>query len=121
MGKTVFGFILGILIVPAIGAAVVFTGHFPFEATSKPPGWERQIANMALDPALEKKTEGLANPISVNDESLLKGMKLYRDDCARCHGEPGRPSRWGGTTSIRRRPDWRIVASTIRWPRSLWW
>ncbi len=95
MGKTMFGFILGVLIVPALGAAVVLTGHFPFEATTRPPGWEKQIANMALDPALEKKMAGLTNPITANDENLLKGMKLYRDDCANCHGDSGKPSRWG--------------------------
>jgi len=95
MGRALIGFILGLLVLPAIGAAVVFSGRFPFEATNQPPRWERRLANLALDPAVERKAEGLVNPISATDEELLKGMRLYRDGCARCHGEPGKPSRWG--------------------------
>jgi len=86
MGKTSIGFVLGLLVVPAIGAAVVLSGHFPFQATDKPPRWERRIAGMALDPAIERKAEGLVSPI---------GMKLYRAGCAGCHGDVGKPSRWG--------------------------
>jgi mono/diheme cytochrome c family protein len=95
MTKTLIGFILGLLVVPAIGAAIVFSGRFPFQATAKPPRWERQIANLALDPAVEKQAEGLTNPIAATDDELLKGMKLYREDCSGCHGDRGRPSEWG--------------------------
>lgn len=95
MAKTLIGFVLGLLVVPAIGAAILFSGRFPFQATDKPPRWERRIANMALDPAVAKKAEGLANPIAATDDDLMRGMKLYRGDCAGCHGDPGKPSRWG--------------------------
>jgi mono/diheme cytochrome c family protein len=95
MTKTLIGFVLGLLLVPAIGAAVLFSGHFPFQAMATPPRWEDRIANMALDPAVERKAEGLANPIAATDADLMRGMKLYRDGCAGCHGDAGKPSRWG--------------------------
>jgi mono/diheme cytochrome c family protein len=95
MAKTLIGFVLGLLIVPAIGAAVLLSGHFPFQATEQPPRWERRIANMALDPAVARKAEGLAIPIAATDDDVKRGMELYRDDCAGCHGGPGTPSRWG--------------------------
>jgi thiosulfate dehydrogenase len=95
MAKTFIGFVLGLLVVPAIGAAVLLSGHFPFQATEKPPRWERRIANLALDPAVARKAEGLTNPIAATDDELMRGMKLYRDDCAGCHGGPGKLSRWG--------------------------
>jgi mono/diheme cytochrome c family protein len=95
MNKMLMGFILGLLVLPAVGAVVLFSGHFPFQATDKPPRWERWIANLALDPAVEKKAAGLVNPIAGTDEDLKRGMKIYRDDCAGCHGDPGRPSPWG--------------------------
>ena len=95
MAKTLIGFVLALLVVLAIGAAVLFSGRFPFQATDKPPRWERRIAGMALDPAVARKAEGLTDPISATDEDLLKGMRLYRDGCAGCHGSPGKPSRWG--------------------------
>jgi mono/diheme cytochrome c family protein len=95
MGKTLIGFLLGLLVLPAIGAAVALSGHFPFEAKVRPPRWERRIAGLALDPAVEKKAEGLTNPIAATDGDLMRGLRLYRDDCARCHGDLGKPSPWG--------------------------
>ena len=81
MGKTLIGFVLGVLIVPAIGAAVLLTGHFPFQATEKPPRWERRIANLALDPAVARKAERLASPIAATDDDVMRGMRLYGDAC----------------------------------------
>jgi len=95
MAKMLIGFVLGLLVVLAIGAAFLLSGHFPFQATEKPPRWERRIANLALDPAVAREAEGLANPIAATDDDLMRGMRLYRDDCAGCHGGPGKPSRWG--------------------------
>ncbi len=95
MGKMLIGFVVGLLVLPAIGALVAFSGHFPIQATSKPPGWERQIANLALDPAVERETKGLTNPIAGTGDDLMRGMKVYREDCAGCHGDPGKPSHWG--------------------------
>ena len=96
MGKALIGFVLGLLVLPAIAAAIAFSGHFPIQATAKPPMWERRLANMALDPAVEKASEGLTSPVpSPTDEDLLAGMKIYRDDCAGCHGDHGKPSSWG--------------------------
>ena len=95
MGKILIGCVVGLLVVPAIAAVVAFSGHFPIQATDKPPGWERRFANMALDPAVEREARGLVSPIAVTDEELMKGMKVYREDCAGCHGDRGKPSHWG--------------------------
>jgi len=95
MGRMFFGFIVGILVAPLIGAIVAFSGHFPVEATAKPPGWERRLAGMALDPAVDRRAEGLVDPTSATDDDLMKGMKIYREHCASCHGEPDKPSSWG--------------------------
>jgi thiosulfate dehydrogenase len=95
MGKMLSGFVLGLLVLPVIGAAVLLSGRFPFQATEKPPRWEHRIASLALDPAVARKAAGLANPIAPTDDEVMRGMKLYRDDCAGCHGSPGKPSLWG--------------------------
>jgi thiosulfate dehydrogenase len=95
MARALTGFIIGILVVPVIAAVVAFSGRFPIQATVKPPVWERRVANMALDPAVDRLARGLAMPIAGTDEDLLKGMKIYREDCSGCHGDRGKPSRWG--------------------------
>ncbi len=95
MARSLIGFVLGLLVVPVIAAAVLFTGHFPVQATARPPGWERRVANMALDPAIEKLAKGLEAPGVATDADLVRGMKIYREDCAGCHGDHGKPSAWG--------------------------
>jgi mono/diheme cytochrome c family protein len=95
MGKMLFGFVIGLLLIPAIAAVVAFSGNLPVAATAKPPMWERRMAGMALDPAVEKEAAGLASPIAGNDDDLMKGMKVYRENCAGCHGSPGKASAWG--------------------------
>lgn len=95
MGKGLVGFVLGLLIVPIIAACVVFSGHFPVRATAAPPTWERRIANMALDPSVAHEAQGLASPLTGTDDDLMKGLKVYRDDCAGCHGDHGKTSHWG--------------------------
>ena len=94
MARSLIGFVLGLLVVPAVAAVVLFTGHFPVQATARAPQWERRIANMALDPAIEKLAAGLKAP-AATDADLMRGMKIYREDCSGCHGDHGRPSAWG--------------------------
>ncbi|HTR96750.1 MAG TPA: cytochrome c [Candidatus Acidoferrales bacterium] len=95
MGRPFLGFLIGILVAPALAALVAFSGHFPFQATAAPPRWERRIANLALDPAIERAASGVSCPIAATDENLIQGMKLYRENCVLCHGDRGKPSAWG--------------------------
>jgi mono/diheme cytochrome c family protein len=37
----------------------------------------------------------LTNPLLPSDDTLLSGLKIYRDNCAGCHGAFNRPSHWG--------------------------
>jgi thiosulfate dehydrogenase len=94
MPRSLIGFVLGLLFMPAVAAVIALTGHFPIQATARPPGWEGRIASMALDPAIEKLAAGLEAPV-VTDEDLMRGMKIYREGCAGCHGDHGKPSAWG--------------------------
>ena len=91
MAKVLIGFVLALIIVPAIGATFLLSGNFPFPATAQPPRWERWIASRVLDAAVEKKAEGLSSPIQGSDDDLMTGMKVYRSHCAGCHGAPGKP------------------------------
>ena len=104
MAKVLIGVLLGLLILRLIGALVVFSGHFPFEATNQQPQWERKLANMALDPAVENKAKGLTDPMAPSDDNLVKGMKLYRENRASCHGEADKVSGWGRNDLYPRAP-----------------
>ncbi len=83
-----------ILPVAALGV-LALTGHLSFRATAKPSWIESAIAMRALDARLDHEARGMKNPVKTTDAVLLAGMKMYRNDCAGCHGSPGKPSEWG--------------------------
>jgi len=86
--------LLIILPVAALGV-LALTGHLSFSATAKPSSLEAAIASRALDARLDHEARGMKDPVKPTDKALLAGMKLYRDGCAGCHGNPGKPSPWG--------------------------
>lgn len=87
-------FILGIIVaVVAIAAGVYFyfaTGRAPVATSSKPMPFEAMLANKALHARIDKEMPRTV-PIATNDTNYAAGAKVYRDDCAVCHGLPGQP------------------------------
>lgn len=86
-----------------IGAAVVLAAIFlylavtlglvPANADGRPSALERWAANRSLQATLARQTRDLVNPLPVNDQTLLAGIKIYGANCATCHGDAsGRPT-----------------------------
>ena len=88
MRNLLLGFVLGILIIP-IGAAVAARlGLLATTSDATPPGWETAFAHMALDASVARNAPHLVNPIAPTEENLMAGVKLFKGDCAGCHGDP---------------------------------
>jgi mono/diheme cytochrome c family protein len=116
-------FLLGILVglLGAVLAALVAArlGFFSVHATEEPPAWEVKLAQVAVDASVARSAPRLRSPIETSDAELLAGLKLYRNNCAGCHGDAGRPSRWGTggfyprvpqfAQSPPRKPDWQLL------------
>jgi mono/diheme cytochrome c family protein len=89
-------FVIGLIFLPAVLLLLAVTGHLASDSLSAPPGWEKEIGERAVDASLERRAEGLRNPVAANDEAaLIAGMDVYRENCAGCHGGLSGPSRWG--------------------------
>lgn len=116
------GFLLGILVgLLGLVLAALLTarlGLFSVNATEEPPAWEVRLARVALDASVARSAARLRSPVGSSDAELLAGMKLYRNNCAGCHGDAGRPSPWGTggfyprvpqfAESPPRKPDWQL-------------
>ncbi len=93
------GFGIGVLVTllglgaGAYGAASL--GWIPANADAQPGGLERKFAHTALDAWMEKNSPSQENPVAVTDENLLAGLKLYRNNCAGCHGDKDVVSQFG--------------------------
>jgi mono/diheme cytochrome c family protein len=94
--KMLIAFILGLIAAPILFAVVGVAGWLPSNSTSEPPKWESSIGMRALDASLEKRSDGLHNPIAAKDSAAVAaGGKLYSDKCAGCHGSAKGPSAFG--------------------------
>lgn len=88
--------VAGAVTVPAILASLAVAGLLPSESVTDPPGWEASLGKRALAASLSRRAAGIDNPIAAHDEAaLLSGMKIFRNNCAGCHGDVDGPSAWG--------------------------
>lgn len=94
--KTLIAFVVGLIAAPLLFALAGIAGWLPSNATSNPPKWESSIGMRALDASLEKRSDGLTNPIQASDKAALAaGQTIYSDKCAGCHGDAKGPSKFG--------------------------
>ncbi len=90
MKKFLWGFVFGLIAV-VVGAALYFGLGLAPVATSAPPlPFERLLAGMALHSRIAKEMPSQA-PIPADEANLLAGAKIYREQCAVCHGLSGQP------------------------------
>jgi mono/diheme cytochrome c family protein len=127
MHRFLLGFVIGILTLPALALAMAWMGWLPALANAQPPGWEKTFAQMALNNYVARYAPHLSNPIPATDENLLAGLKVFRDACAGCHGDPNDASDYGASfyphvpqfaVNPPRLPDWQlfwIVKNGVRY------
>lgn len=86
----VLGIILGMVLM-LLGAYFYFsTGRAPVATNSPEMPFERKFAGMALRAYLDKMPH-VNPPVAADESNLLAGAKLYKGNCAVCHGLPGEP------------------------------
>lgn len=84
----VVGVVIGILLV--LGAVYFYfaTGRAPVATSAPNMPFERKMAKMALHAYLDK----LPHPspqVPADEKNLVEGAKVYKENCAVCHGLPG--------------------------------
>ena len=84
----IVGILLGILVV---GGSVYYyfaSGHAPVATSAAPMLMERHLARVGLHAYLDK----LPHPqpqVPADEANLVMGAKVYKEQCATCHGLPG--------------------------------
>jgi mono/diheme cytochrome c family protein len=118
--KFLCGVLTGIALVPLGFFCVSRAGIWPVAATSQPSLWENRLARGALRASVERAALAQPNPITASEENLLSGMKTFKNDCAGCHGDSSRPSRWGTTSFYPRVPQFVQEPSQLTAPQMFW-
>jgi thiosulfate dehydrogenase len=89
--KFVSGLIIGAALVPIAFYLYMRSGRAPVATSAPPMPMEEMLANSALHAKLREEAPKTA-PIPADETALLAGVRVYRDDCAVCHGLPHQPA-----------------------------
>lgn len=79
-------------VILAIGIALVGayflvqSGLIPANADAKPGRLETWMASTSLDATLRREAPKEKNPVALIEQNLLKGVHLFAQNCAVCHG-----------------------------------
>src|ERR1051325_340500 len=84
-----------ILLSALVGAISARLGWWPVSATAMPPQWESAFGQVTLQASLSRQARGLTNPMQPSNEVLNAGLKIFKMNCAGCHGSRGQRSKWG--------------------------
>ena len=87
MKGLVVGVVIGIVLMAGGLYYYFVSGMAPAAVADPPMMMEKKLANRSLDAHIEKANVP-APPIQANEENYVAGAKLYRDQCAGCHGLP---------------------------------
>lgn len=82
----VFGVILTLLVLLCGAFLLLQSGRIPANADADPRQLETWMAKTSLEATLDREAPQSANPLAKTDENLLRGAKLYMENCAVCHG-----------------------------------
>jgi mono/diheme cytochrome c family protein len=94
MGRIFLGIVLGVTLGLVALVAWIHLGKPPVAVADPPFPMERWLARSALHARIAKEMPAKA-PIAADEQNLVAGARIYRNQCASCHGFHGKPSAYG--------------------------
>lgn len=86
--RFIFGFVVGLIVAPALGLLILTTCGLPVSTKSAALPFEEYIAKKSIGHAI-KNESGKTSPLPADEANFLAGAKLYKTNCAVCHSLPG--------------------------------
>ncbi len=93
LGKLFLGLALGVVFTLAAIVAYFYLGHPPVTVADKPAVWEHLTSTVPLHRRASAETR--QPPFPAGEDSFEAAAKIYRTQCAQCHGTPGHESALG--------------------------
>ncbi len=94
MRNFLLGFLLCLVTIPLCVFLYLRVGHPPVAVGDAPFMVEKQIVGIPLRARIDAEMPSKA-PIEANETNLASGARVYREQCAVCHGIYGQPSSAG--------------------------
>jgi len=94
-------FLLGVLttlVVIFLGGLLYLRFGFAEVRGDLPPSkLETSLMTAAVHASVRRDAPEIPNPVPPTDDNLIAGGKIYLNECAGCHGEPGKPDQSSDT------------------------
>jgi thiosulfate dehydrogenase len=87
-GKIMLGFLLGVIVVAGGVAAYLRFGALPVATGDKAFPFEKQVVKVPLQARIASQMKPA--PFGTSEDVYEGGAKIYRAQCAACHGTPGK-------------------------------
>ena len=87
MKQFILGFVAALVLLVVAGLAFVELGLAPVATASAPLPFEKLITGIALKARVNKEAPK-SSPLQPSDEVYTAGARIYRTNCAVCHGLP---------------------------------
>ena len=84
------GFVTAIVLLVIAGFLYFQMGYAPVATASSPMPFEKMLAHLGLRARIAKDAPDKA-PIDADDAAFEAGARIYRQQCAVCHGLPEQP------------------------------
>jgi thiosulfate dehydrogenase len=94
MGRILFGILLGLVLAPVALLAWFQFGKVPVAVADPPLPMERLITSVPLNARIDREVVK-TSPIQADENNLVAGAHVYREQCAACHGFHSKPSSFG--------------------------
>ena len=91
--KLFLGILVGAFLTLTAATAYLYFGHTPIAVADKPALWEHLTTTVPLHRRVEAETK--QPPFPASEDGFEAGAKIYRTQCAQCHGAPGHESALG--------------------------
>jgi mono/diheme cytochrome c family protein len=86
MIKFLFGFVVGICLLLLAGYLFVTRGGIFMGTKGGPLPMEQSLMNKALDTSIGRNSQD-ESPLPADETNLLAGGRVYKQNCAGCHGQ----------------------------------
>jgi mono/diheme cytochrome c family protein len=88
------GFITALVLLTAAGFAYLKLGLAEVRGDVPASELENYLMRTAVHQAVRRNAPELRSPVPPTDVNLITGGKMYLDQCAGCHGTPGRERKY---------------------------
>lgn len=90
LGWCALGVVIAVVMLVISASLFLKAGGVSMETTARPLPFEKQIARIALRVSIGDAADQ-KDPLPLTEANMLAGARGYKEQCAVCHGTPGRP------------------------------